>query len=70
MMVLSACGGAEIGESCDDVGSTDECVDGAVCTNEDRGARCRSLCEEQNDCPADHSCNGISGTSRKSCQPD
>ena len=28
-------GGAEIGESCDEHGSTDECVDQAVCTKED-----------------------------------
>jgi hypothetical protein len=71
LIAASACGGADIGESCDDVGSTDECVDDAICTNEsDDHAACRALCEEQADCPADHGCNGISGSSRKSCQPD
>jgi hypothetical protein len=64
------CGGAELGESCDDSGSTDECVDDAVCTNEDQGAACRALCAEQVDCPDGYTCNGVSGTSQKSCQPD
>jgi hypothetical protein len=69
--LLGACGGAEIGESCDDVGSTDECVDDAVCTNEaDGNNACRQLCKEQTDCPGGHGCNGISGSSLKSCQPD
>ena len=46
-------------------------VDGAICTNESgEGAFCREICEEHADCPADHSCGGISGTSTKSCQPD
>ena len=69
--LLNACGGAEIGESCDSAGSTDECVDHAVCTNEDGDtSRCRVLCKEQEECPDAHSCNGISGSSLKSCQPD
>ena len=68
---VAACGGAEVGEDCDDEGSTDECVDGAICTNESGDkAVCRLLCKEQEDCPADHACNGVSETSRKSCQPD
>ena len=71
LLAAAACGGTEIGDACDDVGSTDECVDDAVCTNEEGdSAACRALCEEAEDCPADHGCNGISGTSRKSCQPD
>lgn len=69
-LLLIACGGAELGESCDDEGSTDECVDDAVCTNEGEGAACRALCKEQEDCPAGYACNGISSTSQKSCQPD
>lgn len=67
---LAACGGAEIGESCDEAGSTDECVDHAVCTNEDGYAACRLICAEHADCPAGHDCNGVSGTNIKSCQPD
>ncbi len=67
---FAACGGAEIGESCDEAGSTDECVDNAVCTNEDGRASCRRICAEHTDCPADHDCNGVSGTNIKSCQPE
>jgi hypothetical protein len=68
---ILACGGAEIGESCDDVGSADECVDDAVCTNEEGDAsRCRAICKDEEDCPTGHGCNGVSGTSTKSCQPD
>lgn len=71
LVVTAACGGADIGEDCDDHGSTDECVDDAVCTNEDGDhAACRALCEEHEDCPDGHSCNGVSNTSLKSCQPD
>jgi hypothetical protein len=65
-----ACGDADIGEECDDAGETDECVDGAVCTNDGEGSVCRALCLEQEDCPNDEACNGIEGTSLKSCQPD
>jgi len=61
---------SEVGEECDDVGSTDDCEDGAVCTNEGDGGVCRFLCDDQVQCPAGHSCNGVSGTNLKSCQPD
>ena len=66
---MLACGGAEIGEACDEVGSGDECVDGALCTNGGEGATCRQTCEEQEQCPEGHDCNGVSGTSTKTCQP-
>jgi hypothetical protein len=70
LLFFVACGDADIGEECDETGDTDECVDGAVCTNDGEGAVCRALCVEQEDCPDDEACNGISGTSLKSCQPD
>ena len=71
LMLAAACGGADIGESCDEPGSTDECVDDAVCTNEDGDrSACRALCDEHEDGPDSHSCNGISNSSLKSCQPD
>ena len=70
LLLSHACGGAEVGESCDDVGSADECVSGAVCTNEDDDALvCRMECDEQEDCPDDHDCNGVSNSNRKTCQP-
>ena len=70
LLLFCGCGGAEIGEECEDEGSTDDCVDGAVCTNESgERAVCRQLCKEHEDCPAEHDCNGVSQTSLKSCQP-
>jgi hypothetical protein len=69
-LLSPGCGSPDIGEECDDVGSTDACEDGALCTNEDQGAVCRKLCDATEDCPANHSCNGVSGTNLKSCQPD
>ena len=66
------CGSAEVGEECDEVGDTDECEDGAICTNlsteEDPGI-CLWLCENDDECAADEACNGIAGSNRKSCQP-
>ena len=66
-----ACGGADIGEECEEGGSTDECVSGGVCTNDSEGLRCREICDTDADCEntTDWSCNGITGTSIKSCQP-
>ena len=64
------CGASDVGEECDGVGSSDDCEDGAICTNEGTGAVCRWLCKETVDCPAGHSCNGVAGTNLKSCQPD
>jgi len=69
-LALAGCGGAEIGETCDTGGSADECVDGAICTNESDGNVCRLICEMQEDCPMNYSCNGVTGGSTKSCQPD
>jgi hypothetical protein len=67
---VAACGGADIGEECDGVGSEDDCVGGAICTNSGDTAVCREICDDHPDCPVGHSCNGVSGTSTKSCQPD
>ena len=70
-LALVACGGADIGEECDTAGSTDECIAMAVCTNEEADInRCREICDSDADCPAAHTCNGVSSTSTKSCQPD
>lgn len=67
---LVGCGHADIGEPCDKPGSTDDCVDGAVCTNDSGGNLCRQLCNDTAQCAAGFACNGVSGTSLKSCQPD
>ena len=67
-----ACGSAsEIGESCETAGSQDECVENAICTNDSGDVlACQQSCEEKEECPADYNCNGISGSSLKSCQLD
>ena len=66
------CGSAsEIGEDCHTEASQEECVEGAICTNDVSDTFvCRLSCVEQEDCPSDQNCNGISGTNTKSCQPD
>lgn len=69
-LALVGCGGSDIGEACDTGGSTDECVDGAICTNDSAGNVCREICDTTADCAAGYSCNGVTGGSIKSCQPD
>jgi hypothetical protein len=64
-----ACSGeAEIGEECDTSGSTDECTDGAVCSDDPGGRRCRRVCKDDAECASSEECNGVSGTNIKSCQ--
>ena len=66
----SACSGkADVGEECDTPGSTDDCENGAVCTNDLGGRRCRRVCNDDTQCTALEACNGVSGTNIKSCQP-
>jgi hypothetical protein len=69
LLLVTACGDPEVGEECDDAGSSTECEDGAICTNEAGKAICRAHCVEQEECPPGFSCNGVSGTNVKSCQP-
>jgi hypothetical protein len=69
LVLTTACGDPEIGEECDDVGSSTECEHGAICTQESGQAICRASCVEQEDCPPAYACNGVSGTNLKSCQP-
>ena len=68
LLLMLGCG-SEVGERCDSPGSTDECVDGAVCTNDSFGFTCRTICFDQAQCPPGFNCNGISNTNLKSCQP-
>lgn len=69
-LALVGCGTADVGEECDGAGSTDDCVDGAICTNGSDLNVCRVICEEDSDCnePAE-GCNGVTSSSIKSCQP-
>lgn len=69
--LVAGCGGADIGEACDDTGSTDECVDGAICdTVEGERAECLAICDDDVDCDAGFSCNGVSGSNIKACHQD
>jgi hypothetical protein len=66
------CGPTEVGDDCDEVGDPDECEDGAICTNvsdSNNDGVCLWICDNNDHCPADHECNGVSGTNTKSCQP-
>jgi hypothetical protein len=72
LLALAACSeGTPIGDPCDNPGQTDECVDGAVCTNESssQGNLCRALCDDQEDCPEGFQCSGITSGNLKSCKP-
>lgn len=73
VLALTASGcasdGAAVGEKCETPSNTDQCVDGAVCTNDSGGVFCRLLCNDKSKCGANENCNGISGSSLKSCQP-
>lgn len=70
-LVVGACSSdGGVGDVCDKSGSTDGCVSGAICSNSSTGtAYCRKTCVEQTDCAATESCNGVSGSNLKSCQP-
>ncbi|MBM4356911.1 MAG: hypothetical protein FJ096_02270 [Deltaproteobacteria bacterium] len=72
LLAFAACSdGTPIGEPCDAPGTTDECVDGAVCTNESSSERnlCRLLCDDQEDWPDGYQCSGITNGNLKSCKP-
>ena len=68
--VAWGCGKADLGESCETSGAADECVESAICTKLGDDTKCLKVCEDQADCGASESCNGVSGSSTKSCQPD
>ena len=66
---LASCGGgAKLGEACDVEGQDGECEDGAICGKSAESTQCLKACVEQSDCPADHECNGVSGSSVKGCR--
>lgn len=68
----AACGGADIGEACEQGGKTDECVDGAVCAQavaSDTVLHCLKICEDVSDCASTEDCNGVTSTNLKACRP-
>ena len=70
LSVLVACGGSDIGDTCDEEGQADsECVDGAVCGREKNNVlMCLKQCTSQADCGPGQECNGISKTNLKGCR--
>jgi hypothetical protein len=72
LLLPLGCGPNEVGEECDEVGDTDDCEDGAICTNvgdSNEEGICYWICEDHPQCAATQQCNGVSGTNLKSCQP-
>ena len=71
-LVPLGCGKTDVGDDCDEVGDTSECVDNAICTNEGDNTNqgtCRWICSGDADCSVGSECNGVAGTNIKSCQP-
>ena len=67
-LVLIACGKAQIGEACGKSGSTDECVDGAICDTDQGRILCLKRCSSDTDCiTATEQCTGVSGSNLKAC---
>jgi hypothetical protein len=70
LVVALGCGGeSSLGESCDTSGSLDECESGTICTMLNGNKTCYKICVDQTDCPAGWNCNGVPGSTIKSCQP-
>jgi hypothetical protein len=67
--LVAGCGKAEIGEACEEVGKTDECVENAVCDTHAEHKKCHKVCSTGEDCAATENCNGISGSNLKACHP-
>jgi hypothetical protein len=66
---LAACGGgADIGQPCGTVGSPDECVANAVCTDEPAGNVCAEICTQDTDCDPAYFCDSVPGSADDTCQ--
>lgn len=65
-----ACGSqGEVGDACDTRGSTDECTDGAICSQSGAGSVCLTICSDDDTCGENEECNGVEGSSTKACRP-
>jgi len=62
---------SDLGETCETSGSTDECVDDAVCVQAVSGEdpTCRKVCTDDSQCTATEGCNGVEGSNIKACRP-
>ena len=61
-------------QPCQTAGSTSECPSGGLCTDVTLGGAtmriCARICQNQSDCRTGYQCNGVSGSSVKSCRPN
>lgn len=70
LVLLAACGGSSLGDSCDKEGEIgDSCDDGLICgkNKPSMDLVCLKRCTETNECPSTQECSGLSG-SLKACQ--
>jgi len=68
-LALASCsGGVGVGQRCDNVGSGDECVANAICTDEPGGNVCAEICMEDRDCSSAYFCDSVPGSSQDTCQ--
>lgn len=65
-----ACGGADIGESCDHEGKTDDCSDDGVCgKNLSNSLVCMKQCSSFSDCSSSEECVSLGYSSLRGCRP-
>ncbi len=64
VVALAACGGSDIGASCDEEGKVDNCQSTAVCARNKAGQLvCEKQCTNFGDCPANQECEVVPGFS-------
>lgn len=83
LVPIAGCGGAgSVGEACSSPGSSDDCVEGAICAQDQSTMSgmgdpvwdtytCRAICLTQAECAGDLECRGVTGspTGERACQP-
>lgn len=55
-------------QGCTSEGDTASCPSDSICTAQFRSLVCMTRCKEHSDCREGYQCNGVTGTSIKSCQ--
>jgi hypothetical protein len=70
ILQLGGCGSTpKIGEACSVEGSTSECESAAACGKLANGKLlCQKQCTDQAQCASSESCNGLTGSSIKTCR--
>lgn len=73
LALVTACSSeSDLGEECEAPGGTvDVCAPGTVCGAPSEKAVvlvCIPICADDKDCPKDHDCKGVAGTSVKGCR--